>query len=187
MTRRVGLPTPFVDLRPKLFRDPALPVPESYTARGRWKRGPMHTFCDDYRQEFFWRRPEEGLLVASVAGFMTAPDFTVWLDDPVEWARYQVWRSAVVAAYWALHGVDVLPVVALAGHPYRFVEAGSAWAIRGPATEDRAFIRALESWATRCSPGLLVVFGRPIQSIGVPMVNRRLFSSTGKTAAQIEG
>lgn len=174
MARRVALPSVFRGLVPVLFRSPELEIPVVYSARGRWRSGPMHTFSDDYRQEFFFRRPEEGLIVATSARNVVAPDFTVWTDDPQEWADYQVWRSAVVAAYWHAHGVDVLPVVAFAGRPSRFVLPGSAWAIRGPTVPDDDFMRAITDWARDCSPSLLVVFGRSIPHFGVPMVNRRL-------------
>lgn len=187
MTRRVGFPEAFLGLEPKLFRSPSAPVPELFAARGRWKSGPLHTFCDDYRQEFFWRRPEEGLLVALAAGIATAPDFTVFSDDPAEWADYQCWRSALVASYWQAHGVDVLPVVTFAGRPGRFVAPGSAWAIRGPSQASDAFMASLAAWSAECSPALLVVFGRPIPDFGVPLVQRPLFSRLCLSAAQKEG
>lgn len=174
MGRRVAFPSVFRGLVPVLYRSPDLDIPMVYAARGRWRSGPMHTFSDDYRQEFFFRRPEEGLLVAAAALNVVAPDYTIWTDDPVEWADYQVWRSAVVAFYWQMHGVDVLPVVAFAGTPSRFVLPGSAWAIRGPTVADDKFMGYLLSWAKECNPSLLVVFGRAIPEFGVPMVNRRL-------------
>lgn len=53
MIRRVGFPEAFLGLEPMLFRSPSDSIPDTFTARGRWKAGPLHTFCDDYRQEFF--------------------------------------------------------------------------------------------------------------------------------------
>lgn len=187
MARRVAFPAPFRGLVPDVFRSPDLEIPSVFTARGRWRSGALHTFCDDYRQEFFWRRPEEGLLVALAAGNVVAPDFTVWTDDPQEWASYQVWRSALVASYWQAHGVDVLPVVTFAGQPGRFVRHGSAWAVRGPTVADEAFMASMRAWAEECRPGLLVVFGRPIPDFGVPMVKRALFAGMCLSAAQKEG
>ena len=128
MTRRIGLPPAFkTSESPLLFRDPSLPVPDVFAPRGRWSNGPMHTFTDDYRQEFFWRRPQEGLLVALSAGTVTAPDFTVWTDDPAPWAQYQAWRSAVVAQLWQDNGVDVLPVVSFKSNAHQWAKRGSAW------------------------------------------------------------
>lgn len=186
MARRVGFPDAFRGVTLSVFRSPDLPIPDRFAARGRWTSGPLHTFCDDYRQEFFWRRPEEGLLVALTAGVATAPDFTVWTDDPAEWADYQVWRSALVASYWQAHGVDVLPVVTFAGNPARFVHPGSAWAVRGPTEATPEYLDRLAAWADSCRPGLLVVFGRSLPDIGVPMVQRAL-SGLCPTAAQKEG
>lgn len=162
--------------------------PSVWSARGRWQAGPMHTFCDDYRQDFFWRRPDEGLLIASVAEIVTAPDFTVWNDDPAEWAAYQVWRSAMVAAFWADHGVTVLPVVAFAGAPEQYIAPGTVWAVRGGTGE--AWHENMRQFAVRALPALVVVFGRePTESIGAEWVRVPLVSSKGPkhSAAQKEG
>lgn len=92
--RRVTFPAVFLGLRP-FIRSTSFEVPETFAPRGRWKSGPMHTFVDDYRQEFFWRRPSDGLFVALAARIVTAPDFTIYTDDPPEWRQYQAWRSCL--------------------------------------------------------------------------------------------
>ena len=180
--RRVGFPQAFRGVDPLIWRDPSQAIPEVFSPRGRWKAGPLHTFCDDYRQEFFWRRPEEGLIVAMTAGVVTAPDFTVWLDDPEPWKQYQAWRSALVGAYWISQGVDVLPVVSFGSGCECYVGAGSAWAIRGPAAGDEATWRAgVELWSFLAEPGCLVVFGRMPDDVPqvCPVVQRRLVSGKG--------
>lgn len=188
--RRIGFPEDFRGLEPSVFCSPDEQLPEVFTARGRWKAGPMHTFCDDYRQEFFWRRPSEGLIVALSAGVITAPDFTVWNDDPKEWAEYQVWRSALVASFWQSNGVTVLPVLTFAGSPERFVKSGSTWAVRG--SVDPAWILNCCKAVKRCAVGRLVVFGRcPDEDfVKCPVVRRVLVSSKYPEishAAQKEG
>lgn len=189
MGRCVGLPKIFRDYQnPAVFRSPDLPIPEVYSPRGRWISGAMHTFTDDYRQEFFWRRPHEGLIVACCAQAVTAPDFTVWTDDPSVWAEFQAWRSAVVAQFWSDHGCDVLPVISFGSSCYRWVLPGSAWAVRGP-------VRGASSWRDQifrfidsAHPALLVVFGNsPADSLPVPVVHRRLVSRQVDIAAQKEG
>lgn len=197
MARRVGFSSVIGSVHAEeLFFDPKRDIPEHWLPRGRWQSGraaALHTFCDDYRQEFFWRRPEEGLLVALAAGTCTAPDFTVWTDDPAQWAQFQVWRSASVAAFWQRHGVDVLPVVSFGGRVEQWVQAGSAWAVRGPSggpEEVERWWEQLAQWEAFAFPGLLVVFGRmvPAGVVSCPVVHRALFSrSYEQRAAQKEG
>jgi hypothetical protein len=186
MTRRVSFPDAFraVD-QAGVFFDPRKEIPDDFQPRGRWKSGPLHTFCDDYRQEFFWRRPEEGLLVALAAGIVTAPDFTAWTDDPLEWRMYQAWRSALVARYWQANGVHVLPVVSFGTGCEQHVRNGSAWAVRG--SVDKQWSEDFKRWIDVARPALVVVFGRmPDGGFCIPMIQRRLVSSK-VTTAQIEG
>ncbi|MDR1934972.1 MAG: DUF4417 domain-containing protein [Candidatus Accumulibacter sp.] len=175
--RRIGFPEAFRGITSKLYFNPEKDVPQTFTARGRWKEGALHTFCDDYRQEFFWRRPEEGLLIALFAGTCTAPDFTIWTDDPKEWRQYQAWRSAIVATYWQENGVAVLPVVSFRSGCHRYVNPGSAWAVRGSVNAQWA--RDFRTWIKEAKPGLVYVFGRmPAErDYGVDLRSRRLVSS----------
>lgn len=178
MGRRIGFPFELLGIEPGSFADPSLDLPENWLPRGRWSSGPLHTFCDDYRQEFFWRRPSEGLIVALTAGICTAPDFTIYGDDPAEWASYQVWRSALVAGFWASHGVTVLPVVTFSGSPGRFVAPGSLWATRGPgrsAKRRAAWDEGFKRFCDECEPAKVVVFGNvPEGDYGVMLESRKL-------------
>ena len=120
---------------------------------------------------------------------MTAPDFTIFNDDPDEWAAYQAWRSATVAAFWQRHGVSVIPVAAFRGAPERWVSPGSVWAVRGPARSSLgSWYREIDAFVDRAEPSRLVVFGNPVAEAicSVPVENRALFSRTC-AAAQKEG
>lgn len=190
MTRRVGFPDALRGDFEPVFRSPDLPIPERFTGRGRWKSGPLHTFVDDYRQEFFWRRPEEGLLTAMVAGCATAPDFTVWNDDPEPWREYQAFRSALLASFWQSAGVDVFPVVSFRTS-VAHVLPGSLWAVRGPAAQNvDGWLVDIEQHFSRAEPAGYVVFGRCPESLKnlCPVVSRALtFQHGSRGAAQIEG
>lgn len=169
--RRVGLPVELLGVRPGVWFPVCDPVPVHWQGRGRWKGGPLHCFVDDYRQEFFWRRPGEGRLVASLAGVVTAPDFSVWRDDPPEWRRYQAWRSAVVAAYWRQVGVRVLPVVSFGSGAHEYVAPGSTWAIRAPRSDEQGvWLWEVQRFCDEAKVGRLVVFGRrfPSLDLGAP-------------------
>lgn len=188
MGRCVGLSGALVNVNPGGFYPVDWPVPETFTGRGRWRSGALHTFVDDYRQEFCWRNPEQGLLVAIAAGVCTAPDFTIWLDDPVEWRRFQAWRSALVAGYWSAWGVHVLPVISFGSGCEDYVSSGSTWAVRGPGrrSDQRAWWRQLVGFVERVDVGRLVVFGKEVpecQELGVPVLNRRLVQRSVLRAA----
>lgn len=191
--RRLGLPEEFIGVKPDVYLDPGTEIPLLWLPRGRWRGGPiaMHTFTDDYRQEFFWRRPVEGAIVAVSSGICTAPDFSVYPDDPMQWAQHQAWRSAVIATYWQELGCRVLPVVSFGSGIERYVRRGSMWAVRGPARGgDEALYRAgIEAWARKARPGGLVVFGRALPdglNVRCAVVRRPLVSSKG-LAAHVEG
>lgn len=189
MVRRVGFPPEFLGVEPRVFFDPDSAIPDAWAPRGRWQGGgvAMHTFCDDYRQEFFWRRPMEGVLVASAAGVVTAPDFSIYADDPDEWASYQAWRSGMVAAFWQSFGVRVLPVVTFRGSPERFVLPGSVWAVRGPGrgSDKQHWEDCIAAFELRARPARLVVFGNQsnlARAVSCDVVGRALFSSKGPAA-----
>lgn len=183
MARRVGLPGAFVGVQPSLWCDPAVDVPAVWHGRGRWRGGALHNFVDDYRQECFWRRPYEGLLVVSSADMVTGPDFTVWRNDPVEWRLYQGWRSAVVSGFWRSFGVDTVPVVAFGAGLERYSLAGGLWCVRGPARGTEAqWLDDLSVFSRAVSMARLVVFGRCPETLGalnLPFESRRLRASVG--------
>lgn len=191
--RRLHLPDVFRGLMSPVFFDPATEIPAVFAPRGRWKSGPMHTFSDDYRQEVFFRKPYEGLIAALAAGVVTAPDFTIFTDDPEERAAYQFFRSLVVAQFWQQNGVQVLPVVSFHSACSCRVRHGSAWAVRGPRAGGEAeFLFHMSAFVRVFKPALLCVFGRSVvddagRICGVGAVERKLFSARGITTAQNEG
>ncbi len=46
---------------------------------------------------------------AQAACVVVAPDFSIFPDFPPVFARYQIWRSRLIAAYWQQNGVNVIP------------------------------------------------------------------------------
>lgn len=190
MIRRVGFPAAFLGVAPGAWCSPDLEIVGDWLPRGRWRPGfALHTFCDDYRQEFFWRRPFEGGMVALAAGVITAPDFSVYDDDPPEWASYQVWRSALVAAFLQSLGVTVIPVVAFRGEPERFVGPGSVWAVRGPGrlSDRSAWVERLQLFSSVARPSRVLIFGRDVCVPGVTCVRVPLVSSKWATAQKEVG
>lgn len=81
----------------------------SFSRYGSGKPGPFHCFVDDWRIESIWRDPVYMLDRAQSAGVVVAPDFSIFPDFPPVFARYQIWRSRLIAAYWQHNGVNVIP------------------------------------------------------------------------------
>jgi len=72
---------------------------------------PFHCFVDDWRLEGIWRSPTKFVEKALLAGTVVAPDFSVYANYPEIYSLYQIWRSRIVCAWWADHGVYSIPVL----------------------------------------------------------------------------
>lgn len=191
MVRRVGFPRAFLEAFPP-FRQPVglFETVSEYVWRPRGRAVPgdaLHWFVDDYRQEFAWRRPEEGLAVSAFAPVCTGPDYTVWLDDPLNWRVYQVWRSRLVCEFWSSRGLSVLPVLPLVvpdGLPTGLIRS-----IRGPSKRESGWVSLVGSAVRRTGAAGLVVFGNAVPDgtdLGCPVVRLPLFGSYRKATAQKE-
>ncbi len=83
----------------------------SFTRYGSGASGPFHCFVDDWRLEAIWRDPLYMVDRAFHAGTVVLPDFSIFPHYPNMLAKYQVWRSRLIGAYWQLQGVTIIPVL----------------------------------------------------------------------------
>lgn len=81
----------------------------TFNRYGSGKPGSFHCYVDDWRIESIWRDPVFMLDRAQSAGVVVAPDFSIFPDFPPVFARYQIWCSRLIAAYWLQNGVEVVP------------------------------------------------------------------------------
>jgi len=132
-----------------------------------------HCFVDDWRLEHLWRRHGQGLAKAICIGIMTAPDFTIETDFPIELAIYQVYRANLLAHYWMLNGVITVPVLQW-GNPSTFhlsrnyIGPGSVVAVRGPGKGKKElanWISGAEYMQAFLSPSLVLHFGRKVPNV----------------------
>lgn len=77
----------------------------------RTEISPFHCFVDDWRLESIWRSPTKFVEKALLAGTVVAPDFSVYANYPQIYSQYQIWRSRIICAWWAEHGVYTIPVL----------------------------------------------------------------------------
>ncbi|MFC8531919.1 DUF4417 domain-containing protein [Nocardia sp. NPDC057227] len=131
--------------------------------------GALHFFLDDYRFERTWTSPEAATTRVAEVGAALTPDFSLWRNMPLAAQVWQVYRSRWVGAWWQHCGLKVIPTVSWAG-PETFdfafdgLPAGATLAVgtvglRDP--EAKTLFRAgVAELLTRCTPSLLLVYGR---------------------------
>ena len=132
-----------------------------------------HCFVDDWRLEHLWRRHGEGLAKAICTGIITAPDFTIETHFPPEIAAYQVYRSNLLAYYWLLNGVTVVPVLQWGDESTfdltpKYIGPRSVVAVRGPGKgkdEQRRWMSGAEYMQAALQPALVLHFGRRVDNV----------------------
>lgn len=132
-----------------------------------------HCFVDDWRIEHLWRRYGQGLAKAICTGILTAPDFTIETHFPKEIATYQVFRSNLLAYYWMLNGVTVVPVLQWGDESTyhlsaKYIGHGSVVAVRGPGkskAEQFRWIEGAKSLQFILKPSLVLHFGRKVENV----------------------
>ncbi len=128
-----------------------------------------HCFVDDWRLEHLWRRFGQGLAKVLDAGIVTAPDFTIDEDFPLELVQYQIWRSRVLTTYWQEYGVSVVPVLqwgCLNSFPIcaRGIRPGSVVAVRGPQRgTECAWMDGARYMQEALQPSLVLHFGNKLE------------------------
>lgn len=72
----------------------------------------VHFFVDDYQFERVWRSPQRYLPVLKHYGGVIAPDFSMYLDMPIAMQIWNCYRNRVLAAYFTVNGIEVVPTIA---------------------------------------------------------------------------
>jgi len=126
---------------------------------------PKHCYVSDWRIDAIWRNEIYSLQHVLIPNIAIAPDFTVYRDDPVMQAVYQVWRSRCVARYWQDAGVFVIPTLSWARPEinallFQGLERCDVVAIR-TATKgvEREWRESVEQFLMMCKPKLVLQFG----------------------------
>lgn len=60
----------------------------------------VHFFVDDYRFKGIYDNPERTLRKYRQYAFLLSPDFSLYVDMPIEEQFYNVFRNRWVGAYW---------------------------------------------------------------------------------------
>lgn len=126
---------------------------------------PFHCFVDDFRLEAIWRHKDKKVDSLVLSPFAVLPDFTVETNYPLPYAFYQVWRSRVIGAWWASHGLYVIPTLQWGDpniNPFLFLglEACQVVAVRSPSKGSYpAWYHGVRQFLDICQPQLVLHFG----------------------------
>lgn len=130
----------------------------------------LHWFLDDYRFEAAWSLPQRVLSRVQRVGTALTPDFSLWREMPRCMQVWQVYRSRWCGAWWAMHGVSVIPTVSWSGEAsYDFAFAGippgsavgvSAVGVMRDREARRLFGAGYEAMLATVRPSLVLAYGK---------------------------
>lgn len=133
-------------------------------------RGGTHFFLHDYRFEGVWNRPTKALESLAEWDVVLSPDFSVYREWPLTLQLWNVYRNRWCHAFWAYHGITVIPTVswstpesypfAFAGVPPRSVVAVGTVGINWEQEGERFwFERGWQAMVETLKPVQVLVYG----------------------------
>ena len=69
----------------------------------------VYFYIDDYQFERLWNQPSKYLTILKKFKGVIAPDFSLYIDMPKAMQIWNVYRSRVLAYYWSINGINVVP------------------------------------------------------------------------------
>jgi hypothetical protein len=142
------------------------------TATQKARDGTLCFFLDDSRLEPLWARPERYAVEFKRFGIaaLVEPDFSLWVDDPIEEQLHNVKRKKIVSRIWQEHGLFVIPCLnwateesfafCFAGIPQHAPVCATECRTAGGNDDDRrAFLAGLSEGVWQVQPQHLVVYG----------------------------
>jgi Domain of unknown function (DUF4417) len=134
--------------------------------------GTLSFFLSDNRLEPLWARPSFYALQFVRDGVLSLvePDFSVWVDDPIETQLFNTKRKRIVARQWQEHGLRVVPNLnwsddrsypfAFAGIPQHApIVACECRTAGSNDTDRRAFLAGLAEGVRQLEPQSVLVYG----------------------------
>lgn len=128
-----------------------------------------HFFLDDYQFIRVWRYPDMYINTLLQFGYVCAPDFSIYMDDPYPIQMMNHYRRQWCGAYFQKNGLEVIPSVSwgsertfdfcFEGIPKNStLVVGTAGICRNP--EHRAmFFKGYEEMLTRLEPYNVILYG----------------------------
>lgn len=130
-----------------------------------------HFFCDDYRFESFYLRPQKYMPILQNFKYVISTDFSAYSDMPLALQIYNRYRNRAMAYYMWLNGLNVIPAVGWGlpgtwdycfdGLPMHSTLAVSTNGCFSPDGKD-CYRSGFKEMCRRLDPDRVVVVGRPI-------------------------
>lgn len=71
----------------------------------------VHFYVDDYQFLRLWSRPDDYIYLLSKFSAVCSPDFSMYTNMPAALQIYNHYRKHWLAAYWQMHGINVIPTI----------------------------------------------------------------------------
>lgn len=118
----------------------------------------IHFFCDDFRMERVWARPEFYAKKFSQHTYVVAPDFSTFTDMPRPLCLWNIYRSRMLTRFWESVGIKMIPVAQWAGpdtyrDAFETLPIGKTIGVHTVGcTNEVGYMAGLEEMLASCSP-----------------------------------
>lgn len=87
-------------------------IPFNYAKTCKTPEGKgVHFYVDDYQFLRLWNRPDDYIYLLSKFSAVCSPDFSMYTNMPAALQIYNHYRKHWLAAYWQMHGINVIPTI----------------------------------------------------------------------------
>lgn len=146
--------------------------PFSSTQRSDKKSSFAHFFLEDYRFERLWNNPAKYIKSLKEYQGVLAPDFSQYLDMPLQIQAFNSYRNKALACYWQKQGITVIPTISFsdedsywfsfAGIPKDSTIAISSVGIKRDKEAVSLFKKGVKSAIDELCPKVIVWYGTKI-------------------------
>lgn len=130
----------------------------------------LHFYIDDYHFKRVWERPDYYIYGLKQYRYVVMPDFSTYLDWPFPIRLYNHFKNRWLAAYFAMHGVKVIPNIRwgtpaeysmfFIGMPKGGVYACSSVGVGDTARNIERFTAGFNEFVKVLKPDLVLMHGR---------------------------
>ena len=128
-------------------------------------------FQDDYKFERVWSMPQKYCKILKQFPYVASPDFSLYVNMPLEMQRWNVYRNRLVASFWQTKGIPVIPTMSWStseSHDFCFdgVYGGtvmiSTVGVLNNTVSRQLWCEGAEEMIYRVKPDHIIIYGRPI-------------------------
>ena len=128
-----------------------------------------HFFLDDYQFERVFNNPERYVKVLSDFDDVLAPDFSLFIDDPLPVQLYNHYKKQYISAFWEMRGINVIPTVCwsdedsfdwcFSGIPHNSILAVSSVGTQKSRITKDGFLKGYQKMVEKLKPEKVLFYG----------------------------